>query len=93
MHLHNPYVTALPEVSWFDFDRGVRAQILGHSQPPQTVAVEYVDTVKSVPMIDSLFRIQIRINGTDLLEITITRNAMPRYQAERDDVVYWYLIQ
>jgi ubiquitin len=78
-----------PQIGWYDLAEGVRVQILMHSHPPQTVAVEWPERLvfsgrllAKVPMIVRMEfkRERKRLTGTDLLEITITRNAMPGYE-------------
>lgn len=77
------------EIGWYNLAEGVRAQILRHSHPPQTVAVEWPERLvfsgrllAKVPMIVRMEfkRERKRLTGADLLEITITRNAMPGYE-------------
>ena len=78
------------EIGWYDLAEGVRVQILRHSHPPQTVALEWTEPsvwagrlLAKVPMTVrmELKRERKRLTGIDLLEITITRKAVLNYEA------------
>jgi hypothetical protein len=64
-------------IGWYDFDEGVREQILSHSHPAKTVAVEWVAADSHLTLYE-FTRERKRLAGPDLLKISITRNALTR---------------
>ena len=61
-------------IGWYDFDAGVREQILSHSHPAKTVAVEWVAPDATLTRYE-FTRERKRLAGPDLLKISITRKA------------------
>jgi hypothetical protein len=61
-------------IGWHDFDAGVREQILHHSHPAKTVAVEWVAADAHLTRYE-FTRERKRIRGPYLLKISVTRRA------------------
>jgi hypothetical protein len=61
-------------IGWYDFDAGVREQILRHSHPAKTEAVEWV-APDSTSTRYEFTRERKRLAGPDLLKISVTRRA------------------
>jgi hypothetical protein len=74
---YNPYTlqnTGIGSIGWHDFDAGVREQILHHSHPAKTVAVEWVAPDSHMTRYE-FTRERKRIRGPYLLKISVTRRA------------------
>ena len=84
-----PKMPKMPEstkIGWYDWDQGVREQILRHSHPAKTVAVEYVDYQAPIGIGPLIIRFEFtrerkRVAGPDLLKIRITRHTTPGHEA------------
>jgi hypothetical protein len=72
--LQNTGIGSVGSIGWYDFDAGVREQILRHSHPAKTVAVEWVVPDSTLTRYE-FTRERKRLAGPDLLRIRITRRA------------------
>jgi len=71
-------VATVSSIGWHDFDAGVREQILHHSHPAKTVAVEWVAPDSHMTRYE-FTRERKRIRGPYLLKISVTRRADTAY--------------
>jgi hypothetical protein len=73
---------AAARTSWFDFDRGLRAEILRQAHPPRTAYFSYTVLNLGKPgawpyvVYFDFVRQRKRITGTDLLEISIAQRTV-----------------